>query len=72
MLQHFAIQGCAVFAGSCRTLSTGLKQARMDALALNATSQSKMAGFPDTQDSNREGRKRKASRAEVKSLQTWL
>ena len=56
MLQHFDMEGCAVIAGSCRTLSTGLKQARsMDALALNATSQSKMAGFPNTQDSNRGG-----------------
>ena len=34
-------------------------------MALNATSEPMMAGFPDTQDSNREGRKRKASRAEV-------
>ena len=50
--------------GSCRTNSTGLKQAQTGS-ALNATSTSPAATFMNTQDSNRHGRKRKASRAEV-------
>ena len=63
MLHSLAQEGMSCSAGSCRTFSTGPKHAH--GLALNATSESMMARFPDTQDSNREGRKRKASRAEV-------
>ncbi|CAK0773434.1 hypothetical protein CVIRNUC_004065 [Coccomyxa viridis] len=63
-------QACG--AGSCRTLSTGQVQAQNGSTSANMATTASMPAFVSTQDSNRQGRKRRASLAEAPIFQNLM